>query len=381
MARSHRLILVALVAVGLFAWAELSGPRHQASSGAGTAGATFAGAAPALPSAQPVMRATPDSGSTQAALDETGEPLGALDCDAPEGDVARVDGQPITAAELCAAWRMLSGSVQRGDPVAMDRQAKQWLERKIDALLVARALAADGRTVSEATVDAALDAVVERHDRRTASKPTSGAAKVDARKALEAELKSTGSTLDQVREDLREQLALKALVEHRERFEATDAIVERAYAADPARFGTPRTAAVEGFLARAPEGAAANERKKALDLATAFATRVANGESVEAAVVPELQHIPRFEVSTAGPEPQLAAAAFRLAPDGWSLPVQTRAGYVVMRLIEIREGQARPLSEVRELVKQHVQGEHTVAARERILAALRKAAKIEYLQW
>jgi len=382
MARSHQLMLLALVAGALTWWALRLRPEHEAGGAAAAVTERLHGPAAASPRSARATRLGADVPSMQAAVGEVGEPLGALDCDAPAGDVARVDGQAITAAELCAAWRRLSGSVRQGDPVVMDRQSKQWLERKIDGLLVARALAADGLEVPETAVDAAVQAAVERQARPVATgKPAPGDALVEARKAFEAQLKATGSTLEQVREDLRERLALETLVDHREPFEATDAALRRAYAVDPTRFGVPRTAVVEGFLARAPESATASVRQQALDLATAFATRVADGESPEAAVVPELQHMPRFEVTSEGAEPQLAAAAFALAPDAWSPPVHTRAGFAVLRLIEVRDGEARPFSEVRELVRQRLQGEHAIAARQRILAALRSAATIEYLQW
>lgn len=370
-----RLVLVAFLAVGLVWWAAFSGPGGSGDATDAAPDDSTEAATTTRGDAWSGRRgtgSTADAGSAAHVFGAEGAPLEALHCDAPRGDVARVDGQGISAAEVCAEWKRLSGAVQKGDPVVMDRHGKQLLERMIDAVLVTRALVTDGLVISEADVDAAVDAAATRRARSDRS--------VDAMKAFEAELKATGSTIEQVRRELRERLALEALVAHREPFEPSDAVLQRAYAEDPTRFGAPRTAKVEGVLARAPESAAAHERQRALEIATAFSTRVASGESVEAAMGPGLQPMAPFEVTSTGAEPQLAAAAFHLSPGDWSPPVQTRAGVVVMQLVEIRGGEPRPFSEVREQVKQRVQGEHTLAARGRVLSALREAATIEYLQ-
>jgi hypothetical protein len=61
--------------------------------------------------------------------------------------------------------------------------------------------------------------------------------------------------------------------------------------------------------------------------------------------------------------------------------VQTRAGVVVLQLVEIREGQPLPLAEVRDQVIRKLSSEHSVAAHTRIRAELRASAEIQYLQW
>src|SRR5512139_1292795 len=82
----------------------------------------------------------PDAG--RAALDP-------LDCATPFGDVARVDGEAITARELCAVWRHVAGAAELGDPTVLQQQGKTLLDAIIDARLVHRALASTGREVAE----------------------------------------------------------------------------------------------------------------------------------------------------------------------------------------------------------------------------------------
>ncbi len=78
-----------------------------------------------------------------------------LDCAAPSRPIARVDDVVITAAELCAELRLLTGGVD--DETVRGLQGPPLLERLIDDRLVAGALAARGLAVAPTALEAAID--------------------------------------------------------------------------------------------------------------------------------------------------------------------------------------------------------------------------------
>lgn len=125
-----------------------------------------------------------------------------FDCVAPIGDVARVDGEAISARELCHAWRRIAGLAEHGGPGVIEQQGRALLEAMIDARLVHRALASAGKEVAERDVDAALDALIaQQHG--------------GSRAAFEQALRAQGSEAEEARAELRRRLERERLVELR----------------------------------------------------------------------------------------------------------------------------------------------------------------------
>jgi hypothetical protein len=359
-------LTLALLLLGAVLWRferSPAGPRGQAGDRASGSEVTGA-SADALAGTAKAKRDGADASVAKPAE----QPLDAMDCDAPQGNVVTVDGEGITALEFCAAWRRMSGPSTGGDSAVMDKQGKALLQQMIDARLVARALAAAGHPVQGADVDTSL---TEMWTKRGAS-----------RASVEESLRTQGIDLSVVRADLRQRLELAKLVELRADVEPSEQAIAALYAADPTRWGTPRSATVEVFLARAAPTAPAAERAKAHAVADAFAAGVARGGAPKAlAEASGMKITPPFELTADAGEPELAAAAFSLQPQQWSPVVPARVGWAVARLVKITEGKARPLADVRERIRALLLNDHKLSEQQRLLQELRAAAKIVQLQW
>jgi parvulin-like peptidyl-prolyl isomerase len=297
-----------------------------------------------------------------------------LDCDAPSGDIVTIDRDAIRAADFCARFRQLAGPSAAGDPSVMERQGRALLERMIDAFLVDRALSQAGQRVSEREVDEELE---------RAWRPLDPEHRARTRAELATQLKEQGIGIQTVREDLRQRAGLRKLVELRGALEPSEAEIAAAYNEDPTRFGTPRSATVEGFIARAAPTAAAHERARANSAAEAFAAALRAGGAEPAALASEhgLTAVAAFDVDARGPEPELAVIALSLPVGAWSGVIATSAGYTVLKLLRKREGEARPLSEVREQVVALLRSRRELGEQKRILGELRAEATIVHVQW
>jgi parvulin-like peptidyl-prolyl isomerase len=300
--------------------------------------------------------------------------LAALDCDAPSGDIVTIDDRGILAADFCRRLKQLAGSSASGDPSVMERQGRALLERMIDAFLVERALSQAGQRVSDkeitAELERALSAVL------AANEPAS-------RAELAGMLKAQGIEIETVRKDVEQRLALRKLVELRGALEPSEIEIAHEYNKDPTRFGAPRSATVEGFIARAAPSAPAHVRVKAKDSAEALADALHSAAGEPAALAAEhgLSAVAPFDVDATGPEPELAAMAFTLPVGAWSDAIPTQAGYTVLKVLKKNEGEARPLAEVRDQVVTAVKAQREVGEQKRILAELRAQATIVHKQW
>lgn len=159
--------------------------------------------------------------------------------------------------------------------------------------------------------------------------------------------------------------------------------VEAAYEEDPTRFGTPRSAIVDGFIARAAPSAPAHERARAKTNAEAFFAALQGGENDLAALATQhgLTAVAELEIDANGPEPELAAAVLSRPIGHWTAVVPSNAGFTVLKVVKIREGQARPLSEVRDQVIAMLEGKRQLSEQRRILGELRAQAVIVQKQW
>ena len=132
--------------------------------------------------------------------------------------------------------------------------------------------------------------------------------------------------------------------------EVTDRDIEDAYAANRARYETPERREI--FQALLQDEAAAQA------LATGWATE-ADFTAVEAAARAAGGMATALGLSTRAdlPVPELAEAAFALAPGAVSAPVRTPFGWHVLKVGAIEPGATRSLDEVRAELRDEVAGE------------------------
>jgi hypothetical protein len=368
---NRQLILIGLLmaaAVGLWFWS--TEPSKVARAPANTQQAHE----DTEPEHLAIPGAPRDAGAAAAKAAAPEQELSPLDCDAPSGDIVTIDRDAIGAANFCKRLRQLAGPMAGGDPSVMERQGRALLDRMIDAFLVERALSQAGQRVSEKEIDAELERAWRHLDEEHKAK---------VRKEMEEQLEQQGVELATVRADLKERAALRKLVGLRGALQPNEGEIAEAYNADPTRFGTPRSATVEGFIARAAPTAPAHERSRAKNAADAFVAALRSGAGEAAALAAEhgLTRVAPFDVDGMSPEPELAAMAFLLPPGEWSNALPSNAGYTVLKVVRIHEGQKRPLAQARDQVIAMLESQREVGEQKRILAELRAQAVIVQKQW
>lgn len=303
----------------------------------------------------------PAAGEPPGAASTPGEPPRRpwLDCTTPAGDVARVDGEGVSAASLCDELRALAGEPGRPPSDAWRAQARQLRDQLVDALLVRRALQGLGSPLPEGDVEAAMAA--RRRDVAVAARPA-------------------GPDLAVLRRQLRARLELERLVAMHAAGEPTDAELRAAYDADPARHGDPGQASVTAFVKRLDRRLPDAHVAAAGQGVEEFLAMVSRGTApTVAATQAGLTALPPFVLAERGVEPALRAAAFGLSPGAWTAPTRTSIGWVVLRLDSIRPAEVLPFDQVRDAVRVQVEQERRRRGQTDLLRELRGAAIIEEL--
>jgi len=287
--------------------------------------------------------------------------------------MARVNGEPVTVDALDRAFQqelsarnMNIANIRRPETVAEIK--REVLERLIREELLWQKARADGRVVSDAEVDQALE--------RTA-------AQFKTHAAFERSLSRGGYDAKSFREHARRLMsadrAAQALVEGN--LALTDGDVEHFYRDNPAHFHRPERLRLHVLQVRAAASDAGAARGRIENLRK----RLAAGEDFEALARQNSNHptqpwggaldpVARGEL----PAP-LEAAASRLQPGELSGIVETPEGLYVLRLDERLPEVTVPLEAAREQIRQHLVRVRGREVLEREVAALRAASKVEIL--
>ena len=316
--------LVAFVGLAVGAWFLVRGTREEPAPAASSSKRTVA--------AKPVQPALP--GKPEA---RTGPRYAPFDCARPLGEVARVDGVSLSLADLCTRLVPLGAVTSDGTE---RQQARHVLERMIDSMLVRRALDRANLAVTNADVDAALGAMPP----------------------------SVGADVTLLTAQLRERLELKKLVG--KKVEVTERDVDAELASGAPGIDRGQGMRVEGFIAR---GVDAKSKARAESLATQLRAR--SIDDVKHDLVP----LAPFVVGETGVEPELEAAAYALPKGKWSAALQTRVGWVVIRVVGAEAGTKLDEPALRARVRRALETRRMQAEEQRVLEKLRGAARIEIL--
>jgi len=332
-----RRLLIILVLLGAAATAWLFYAR-SALPGAGPSQV----AAPSMPR-ETVKPPSADSKKPPA-------PAAPFECKAEA--LAKVGTATVQGKELCPRLARLAGA---GAPPAVARQqARQLLDSMIVAEAVASELASLGATVTDSDVSKVYAEEVPRG-------PDSDPAQEDLRRAL------------------RERLELDKLLELRGELTLSDQDVRAEYERDPRAFGAPATTIVEAYLVRHPS-ADASARASAHIFATRISTALRSGRpdgSLAAA-----QHVARMEISAAGPEPDLYRSTSALSPRTWSAPLESRAGWVVVRVMGGTPPSVRPFEAVRGQAEDRGRARLLISARLKAREAMLASPSVaRYVAW
>lgn len=132
--------------------------------------------------------------------------------------------------------------------------------------------------------------------------------------------------------------------------QVTDRDIEDAYAANRARFETPEKREIFQVVMQDEDAAKAIAERWRSEPDWAAIEAAAQAAGGLASTLP-------LSARTELPLPELADAAFSLAPDTVSAPIRSAFGWHVMKLGQVEAGHARTLDEVRDELRQEIAGE------------------------
>lgn len=288
--------------------------------------------------------------------------------------VATVNGQPIRKAELERITETLlnaGGRSLKTLPVADQRRAYR---QTLDSLVIDRIITnlATNETVPPARVDARLEELRRQYP--------------DAA-AFDADLKRNAQTPDQVRANIRSELAREQWIDHQiaDQVIVIPTEVEKFYQqGPPAKFDEPEKVAASHLLIKLRRDAPPEEALAAENRANEAAEHLKKGENFEDVAL-AFSDDPTVKknkgslglFSREAVMPEFATAAFALKPGEVSAPVRTQFGYHVIKVTDRRPAHADTLDEARPRITTFLQEQKRQQATARLVQKLRAEAKID----
>jgi peptidyl-prolyl cis-trans isomerase C len=275
---------------------------------------------------------------------------------------ARVNGAPITSVQVDKLAQRMAAA-QGGSPDAAKQEALQFL---IDIELITQQAMVDKIEAPTAEVDQHLSELKSRY-------PTP--------EAFQQALADNHATEADLRADLaRTALVQKVLDKHVTVILAPDA-AEQFYRANPDKFKHDAEVRVSHILFAAPPGGDGSAAKQH---ATDTLARIKKGEDF-GTLAKELSDDPGSKDKDGdlgflphdGAIKEFADAAFALKPGEVSGVVQTKYGYHIIKVTEVRAAGVTPLAEVKSELDGFLQDQERDKQQQAYVEGLKKRAKIE----
>ena len=288
--------------------------------------------------------------------------------------LARVNGEPIVKTDLEAQIQSLEA--RAGSPMPADRR-DEIVRRLLDELIGYRLLVQETKARNISVPDADIDSQLGEIRKQFASDD-----------GFNEALAARKMTLEQLRTDMREDMAIDKLieVEVESKSAATAEQVETFYKDNPAQFQQGERVQASHILIGVDAGADAAARAEARQKAETVLAAVKNGGNF-AALAKEHSTDPGSAVNggdlgyfspgqMVGP---FNDAAFALAAGATSDLVETQFGFHIIRVIDKQAARTVPLAEVRPQVEQFLSRRNAQEQTEAFVQALRAKGKIEVL--
>lgn len=286
----------------------------------------------------------------------------------PLGPVATVNGRDIPAERFNREFDKLVGTGARIPSDRLQKIARNILGKLIETELREQAIRNESVALSEAEFEAAWREFTARFD--------DAEGRFDDA-AFQAELERTRSSIEQMRAQVREQRLARKLVEKLGRIDISEADLRGFYDQNPSAWVEPSSRDVRPILVRVPPDANASQRdlaaQKAKD-ASAALRKGADFEQTAQLFGGEVR--PPIHLVRGSADPELEAAAFALKVGEVSVPVKSRWGWYVLRLIEKNEQRERPFAEVRDEIRKTLLSRRTYLEDRRIVQELRRKAEV-----
>lgn len=352
------------LALPILALALAAACSRQSKTTAATAGsaANPVAAAPGAAGVAPAAAATEAAGGGAAApIINNGVPRAV-------GPVATVNGKDIPADRFNNEFARLVGRSTKVPADRLRRIAQNVLNRLIDQELREQAIHNENIALTDGEFEDAWREFTARFRK--------GDGRFDEG-AMNAELERSHTTMDKMREQIREQRLGAKLVQKLGKVDVSEADAKAFYDNNPSAWLEPASRDLRPILIRVAPDASPDVRAKAEQRAQEASAALKKGQDFEQVAKQYSEGpMPPLHLTRASAEAELEPVAFQLKVGEVSKPIKTRWGWYVLRLIEKNDERTRPYNEVREEIRTQLMTRRGYTEERRILQELRKKAEV-----
>ena len=205
--------------------------------------------------------------------------------------------------------------------------------------------------------------------------------------AFDAEMKKSGQSAEQVRDNLRIQIAQQQWIERQiaDQIKVTPEEVEKFYKeGPPSKFDAPEMVRASHILVAVRADAPPEDALAAENKANDLEARLKKGEPFET-LAKENSDDPSTKQSGGDLDyfsrerimPEFADAAFKLKKGEVSAPVRTQFGYHIIKLTDRKEAHTATFAEARDQIATYLQNEKRREAVAQLVGSLKAHATIE----
>ena len=289
-----------------------------------------------------------------------------------EGVAARVNGEPIYAAELQRAKKTFMAS--RPNVKLTPEQEKEFDEQALQQLISVELLRQGGRNLPIKDIDKQIDDKVNEAKKRF---PT------------EADFQKQIATIDMTEDDLREytrrDIIISNFVQQNFEFKASvsDKEIKKFYDENTDKFLQKESVRASHILIAVEDKATDADKKKALEKANAVKRALSGGadfadQAKKFSTCPSKQQGGDLGYFGRGQMvPAFEEAAFAMSPGETSDVVETQFGYHIIKVIDKKPESTMAYEDVKEQISNHLKNQKISEAISAYLDSARKKAKID----
>lgn len=287
--------------------------------------------------------------------------------------VAKVNGTPITRAELDRAMKFMLAQNQVKKELTADEKKKAE-SAVLDQLISAELLYQAGKKLPITDIDSRVEAQMKQ-----------GKTKFPSTEAYDKALKASGLTEKDLEEFARKEIYINNLIETEiaSKISISDDQAKKFYDENSAKFKQPETVQASHILIGVDPKASAEEKAKAKEKAEALLKRAKAGEDFAALAktnstcpsAPQGGDLGYF--SKGQMVPAFEAAAFSLKPGEISDVVETQFGYHIIKVTNKKPAGTVPFSDAKKEIINYLKIQKIQQSISELVDKLRKEANIE----
>ncbi|MBI4775353.1 MAG: peptidylprolyl isomerase [Deltaproteobacteria bacterium] len=294
-----------------------------------------------------------------------------------QGLAAMVNGKPITVAALEKNLVIAQKRYEAMKKRLTDQERKELrstvLNTMIEEILLDEVADREGVRVDDAEVDSVIETFKGKY-------PTEA--------AFQKAVSDAGSSLDELRQNIRRGKRIKKLLDNRFELKPGEAetMAQSYYESHPDEFVQEESYKVGNILIRKSEKADTSVQEEARKKAEKALSRIKAGENF-ADVAKEVSEGPRAKeggdlgyITKGRMVPEFEAVAFSLKQGEVSDIVETRFGYQIIKVYDIRKGKRVPFDKIKVSLTRRMEQDFGREKTNEYVSSLREKAKIEVFQ-